>query len=257
MMKHTGRRTSLLLNNWIFTLLLLIMITAQAPAQYTPTPNDTLVSVSVLPDNRAILRVYAPKAADVRIGGSDIPEVLRSSAMVKQATGVWEATIGPLVPGAYRYTFIIDGVTVLDPRNSAMSESNDNTWSLMYVPGAEFMEMKHVPHGAVSEVTYYSEPLGRFRRMHVYTPPGYASGGDSYPVLYLLHGAYDCDDAWTTVGRAGLILDNLIAEHKAVPMLVVMPAGHTGPFGFGMPMQRVSKTGREEFIEDFVTNVRP
>ena len=211
------------LKGWIFTLLLLLIMTAHAAAQYTPTPNDTLVSVSVLSDNRVIFRVYAPNAADVKLGGGDIPEALRSSKMVKQSTGVWEQTVGPLVPGAYRYTFIVDGISVVDPRNPSISESNDNTWSLMYVPGAEFMETRNIPHGAVAEVTYYSASFGRFRRMHVYTPPGYESGSASYPVFYLLHGAYDCDDAWTTVGRAGLILDNLIAERKAVPMVVVMP----------------------------------
>jgi enterochelin esterase family protein len=127
----------------------------------------------------------------------------------------------------------------------------------MYVPGSEVMDVKNVPHGAVAEVTYYSTSLGRSRRMHVYTPPGYEAGSDRYPVLYLLHGAYDCDDAWTTVGRAGFILDNLIAKNKAVPMVVVMPAGHTGPFRTGDPMQRISKTGSEEFVDDFVADIRP
>ena len=95
------------------------------------------------------------------------------------------------------------------------------------MPGSDFMDTKDVPHGAVAEVTYYSKSLQRFRRMHVYTPPGYESGEGKYPVFYLLHGAGDCDDSWTSVGRAGFILDNLIAAGKAKPMVVVMPAGHT------------------------------
>ena len=85
-----------------------------------------------------------------------------------------------------------------------------------------------MPHGAVAEVTYYSSTLKKFRRMHVYTPPGYEKGQGEYPVFYLLHGAGDSDDSWSTVGRAGVILDNLIAAGKARPMIVVMPAGHTG-----------------------------
>ncbi|MCB0313457.1 MAG: esterase, partial [Calditrichaeota bacterium] len=96
-----------------------------------------------------------------------------------------------------------------DPRNPLTSQSNMNTWSLLHVEGAEFMDTQNVPHGAVSEVTYYSASLKRFRRMHVYTPPGYESGKHKYPVFYLLHGAFDCDDSWTSVGRAGFILDNL------------------------------------------------
>src|SRR6185503_13174466 len=96
------------------------------------------------------------------------------------------------------------------------------------VPGNEWMDTKDVPHGAVAAVTYYSTTLSKFRRMRVYTPPGYESGKGKYPVFYLLHGAGDCDDSWTSVGRANFILDNLIAASKAKPMIVVMPSGHTG-----------------------------
>ena len=92
-----------------------------------------------------------------------------------------------------------------------------------------------MPHGAVAEVTYYSTALKTFRRMHVYTPPGYETSSDKYPVFYLLHGAGDSDDSWTSVGRAGFILDNLIAAKKAKPMIVVMPAGHTRARGPAAP----------------------
>jgi enterochelin esterase-like enzyme len=146
----------------------------------------------------------------------------------------------------------MDGVSVIDPRNPVTSESNSNTWSLVYVPGSDFIDTKDVPHGAVAEVTYYSKALKRFRRMHVYTPPGYESGKGKYPVFYLLHGAFDCDDSWTTVGRAGFILDNLIADKKAEPMVVVMPAGHTGSFTFGQPLPKI-----DPFIEDFVHDIMP
>jgi enterochelin esterase family protein len=146
----------------------------------------------------------------------------------------------------------VDGVSVIDPRNPVTSESNMNTWSLVVVPGSEFMDTKEVPHGAVAEVTYYSQSLTQHRRMHVYTPPGYESGKGTYPVFYLLHGAFDCDDSWSTVGRAGFILDNLIAAGKAKPMVVVMPAGHTGPFRFGGNRPPV-----DPFIQDFQTGIRP
>jgi enterochelin esterase family protein len=148
----------------------------------------------------------------------------------------------------------VDGASVVDPRNTSVSESNNNVWSVVYVPGADFMEIKQVTHGAVAEVQYYSKSLKRHRRMHIYTPPGYESGNKKYPVFYLLHGAMDCDDSWTTVGRAGFILDNLIAEKKAKPMVVVMPAGHTSR-DFNMA-GGITQTV-DEFSEDFLNDIMP
>jgi enterochelin esterase family protein len=117
--------------------------------------------------------------------------------------------------------------------------------------------MQDVPHGALAEVPYFSQSLKRFRRMHVYTPPGYENGEGKFPVLYLLHGATDSDDSWSSVGRAGVILDNLIAAGKAKPMIVVMPAGHTGPFRFGPPGERSFERQMDEFADDFTSSVRP
>jgi enterochelin esterase-like enzyme len=213
-------------------------------------------SPEVSSDRRVTFRVLAPKAQSVRLSGSDIPGVGQGVAMKQGTGGVWEVTLDPIEPGAYRYRFDVDGVPVMDPRNPSTSESNSNAWSLVYVPGSDFMDTKDVPHGAVAEVTYYSKSLKRFRRMHVYTPPGYESNADRYPVFYLLHGAFDCDDSWTSVGRAGFILDNLIAAKKATPMVVVMPAGHTGPFGFG-PRGRGSRPVVDEFTQDFLGDVMP
>jgi len=175
--------------------------------------------------------------------------------MVKNNEGVWEVTLGPVGAGAYRYNFNVDGVPVMDPRNPATSESNSNAWSLVVVPGSDLMDRRNVPHGAVAEVTYYSKSLQRFRRMHVYTPPGYEAGTGKYPVFYLLHGASDSDDSWSSVGRAGFILDNLIAAKKAMPMVVVMPAGHTGPFLFGGG--RRDRSGVDEFVQDFLNDILP
>jgi len=213
-----------------------------------------VVSPEISADRRVTFRILAPKAEAVRLSGTDIPGLGfgQGAAMTKDPNGVWEVILGPLDTGAYRYNFNLDGVSVIDPRNPSTSESNMNTWSLVYVPGSDFMDTKDVPHGAVAEVTYYSKSLKRFRRMHVYTPPGYESGEGKYPIFYLLHGAFDCDDSWTSVGRAGFILDNLIAASKATPMVVVMPAGHTGPFSFGRPLPPV-----DPFIEDFVHDIMP
>jgi enterochelin esterase family protein len=211
-----------------------------------------VVSPEVTADGQVTFRILAPNAKAVRLTGGDMPQIARGVDLKKNDEGVWEATVGPVDPGAYRYMFNVDGVSVVDPRNPATSESLSNVWSLVYVPGAEFMDTRNVPHGTVAEVTYYSKSLKRFRRMHVYTPPGYESGKDKFPVFYLLHGASDSDDSWTTVGRAGFILDNLIAAGKAKPMVVVMPAGHTGPWTWGQPLP-----GTDPFIEDFVNEIMP
>lgn len=227
-------------------------MTCTAPAQRQRPRGPRVVSPEVAADRHVTFRILATKAKEVLLSGSDIPGVGRGAAMTKDPNGVWEVTLGPIESGAYRYNFNVDGVSVIDPRNSATSESNNNTWSLVYVPGADFMDTRDVPHGAVAEVTYYSKSLKRFRRMHVYTPPGYESGEGKYPIFYLLHGASDCDDSWTSVGRAGFIMDNLIAAKKAKPMVVAMPAGHTGSSRFGGPRPTV-----DEFAQDFLNDLQP
>jgi enterochelin esterase family protein len=229
-------------------------VLAQNPGGPRP---PQFVSPEVSADRKATFRIHAPNAESVRLSSSDIPKTGRGVEMKKAENGVWEASVGPIDPGAYRYNFNVDGVAVIDPRNPATSEANMNTWSLVYVPGSEISDLKDVPHGAVAEVNYYSSTLKRFRRMHVYTPPGYDKGEGRYPVFYLLHGAFDCDQSWTSVGRAGYILDNLIAAGKAKPMIVAMPAGHTGPFRFGPPGDRWFERQVDEFGDDFVKDLKP
>jgi enterochelin esterase-like enzyme len=209
-------------------------------------------SPEVTSDRRVIFRIFAPTADEVRLAGTDIPRNQQGMAMTKADNGVWEVTAGPLEPGSYRYNFNVNGVAVIDPRSPAISQSNNNVWSLVHVPGAAFMDTKDVPHGAVAAVTYYSTALQKVRRMHVYTPPGYELGGGKFPVFYLLHGAGDADDSWTSVGRAGFILDNLIAAKKAAPMIVVMPAGHTTQTTGGR-----GPAAADEFEQDFVKDIMP
>jgi len=240
----------------ILALTVLLISATRAPAQDRPVQRPpAVVSPEVSAEKTITFRVLAPKAEAVRLVGSDIPGIGQGAAMKKGEGSVWEASVGPVPPGAYRYHFNIDGVAVIDPRNPSTSESNSNAWSLVYVPGSAISDTKNVPHGAVAAVTYHSESLKRLRRMHVYTPPGYEKGEGKYPVFYLLHGAGDCDSSWSTVGRAGFILDNLIAEGKARPMIVVMPAGHTGPFRFGGAPGAANV--RDEFADDFVGAVKP
>jgi enterochelin esterase-like enzyme len=225
-----------------------------------PNSPPQVISPEVQADRKITFRLLAPKAESVRLSGSDIPGMGPGKDMTKDDKGVWEVTIGPVEPGTYRYNFNLGGVAVIDPRNPSVSESNGNVWSMAHVPGSEVQDTKNVPHGAVSAVTYYSTALGKFRRMHVYTPPGYESGKGKFPVFYLLHGAGDCDDSWSSVGRAGFIVDNLIAAGKAKPMLIVMPAGHTRQNMRFTPPPAPSSGGApppDEFAQDFVTDIMP
>lgn len=237
-----------------------------------------VISPEVLTDYRVTFRILAPNAQAVTLNAGDIQATAWGAAatpapaapgggrggrpLTKGENGLWElTTTDPVIPGAYRYVFNVDGVTTMDPRNTSISESNAQNWSMFFVPGDGFMETKDVAHGAVASVTYRSKTLDKFRRMHIYTPPGYETSNRKYPVFYLLHGAGDCDDSWTSVGRASFILDNLIAEGKAKPMVIVMPAGHTtqamnfGGRGAGAP------TGRplfdDDFVKDFVNDIMP
>jgi enterochelin esterase family protein len=220
-----------------------------------------VVSPEVSADRRITFRINAPQAQAVRVSGSDIPGLGQNGVMTKGENGVWTFTSAAVLPGAYRYNINVDGVSVIDPRNPLTSVSNNNVWSLAIVPGSDAFDTKDVPHGAVATVTYYSAPLKRHRRMHVYTPPGYESNTTKYPVFYLLHGAGDSDEAWTSVGRAGIILDNLIAAKKAQPMIVVMPAGHTnGPtpgMGGPAPALTIAPGDPDEFAQDFTGAIRP
>ena len=215
-----------------------------------------VISPEVSTDRRITFRIFAPQAQQVRMNASDIPNMGQAATLTKSDVGVWSTTVGPVEPGSYRYTFNVDGVATIDPRSPATSESNTNVWSVVHIPGADFMDTKNVPHGSVAAVSYYSTSLGTWRRLHVYTPPGYETGNDKYPLFYLLHGALDSDDSWTSVGRANLILDNLIAAKKAKPMVIVMTAGHTTRAqGAGGGGGFLSAT--DDFAKDFVTDVMP
>ncbi|WP_226638483.1 alpha/beta hydrolase-fold protein [Novosphingobium profundi] len=197
-------------------------------------------SVEQLPDQRVTFRLCAPEATDVRLTSSDIADVIpmgfppgtpKGLAMTKDATGLWSVTTPrPVAADVYRFAFEVDGVKTVDPLGKTFSEELKGTNSTFEVTGEEgaFQTWrKDVPHGTVATLEYWSQALGIKRRAHVYTPPGYMKDAASYPVLYLVHGAGDSDDSWTSVGHAHTILDNLIAEGKAKPMIVVMPDGHT------------------------------
>ncbi len=193
-----------------------------------PTPNDTLKSPEVLPDNRVAFRLYAPKADSVTIGGDWITQGLGSGgALIKDAEGVWSISVGPLPPDFYSYTFTVDDVRTVDPKNAMIKQGVGSLDSMFLLPGrgADYADNQAVPHGVIRQVWYASTTLGAQRRLHIYTPPGYDQGRPKLPVLYLLHGGGDEDSGWSTIGRAGFILDNLLAAKKSKPMIIVMPNG--------------------------------
>jgi enterochelin esterase family protein len=214
--------------------------TPRAGAQFPPrqpTPNDTLKSTEVGPDRKVTFRIYAPKASEVTITGDWIAQGLgEGGKLTKDDQGVWSITVGPMPADFYSYAFSVDGVRVVDPKNPMIKQGVSSLESMFEVPGddAQFEANRDVPHGEVRALWYRSGTLDAPRRMHVYTPPGYEGGSEKYPVFYLLHGGGDEDSGWSTIGRAGFILDNLIAAKKAVPMLVVMPNGSL-PFPANMP----------------------
>ena len=185
-----------------------------------------VTSPEVLPDRRVVFRLRAPKATEVNLTGDLWPKQNVVEKMTRDDAGLWSITVGPLTPDVYGYSFVIDGVTISDPSNGWIQPGvRSSVRSSVRVPGEEeaFLEVRPVPHGDVRIVYFNAESLGKICRMHIYLPPGYDTSKARYPVLYLIHGAGEDDSGWTTVGLANIILDNLIAEGKAKPMIVVMP----------------------------------
>src|SRR5258706_46318 len=196
-----------------------------ALAQTTPAP---VVSPEVQSDNRVTFRFRAPNVKEVAVSLEGAPKGL---TMQKDEQGVWSVTTEPLTPDFYGYAFVADGVHLIDPSNPLMKPNLLNTTSQVHVPGASLpWVVGDVPHGEVHHHLYKSGVVGDQRDFYVYTPPGYdGRGKQTYPVLYLLHGFSDDASGWSAVGRANVILDNLIAQGKTKPMLVVMPLGYGAP----------------------------
>lgn len=232
---------------------MLVLIVAPTLAQTPPGGSRELrvVSPQVQDDGSVLFQLVAPNAKSVSFNSPDLGGMPNPGEMTRDADGIWSLKYGPVVPAiAMRYRFKVDGADFADPSARGTSEANGTVFSLVVIPGTEFQDTQQVPHGAVAEVNYYSTVLGKFRRLHVYTPPGYQAGQNTYPVLYLLHGSSDSDDSWSTVGRANDILDNLIADGKAVPMIVVMPDGHVTRAG-------VPNTSGGPFEDEFARDIRP
>src|SRR6202020_1056507 len=191
-------------------------------------PSAPQVSPEVHSDGSVSFRFRAPNAKEVQLAR----EGAEPQAMQKDDQGVWSLTTTPLAPDYYSYSFVADGVRLIDPSNPLLKPNLLSTESSVHVPGPSSLpwELNDVPHGEIHHHFYKSSVADDDRDYYVYTPPGYEkSGKQSYAVLYLLHGYSDDASGWTAVGRANVILDNLIAQGKAKPMMLVMPLGYGAP----------------------------
>jgi enterochelin esterase-like enzyme len=206
-------------------LLLLSISVAFGFAQQPPA----VQSPEVHADGRVTFRLRAPAAQKVSVS---IEGAQGALTLRKDEQGVWSITTDPLVPDLYGYSFEVDGVHIVDPSNTAIKPNLLNLSNVVHVPGPSTLpwESSDIPHGTIHHHFYKSNIVGDNRDFYVYTPPGYDSAAQTgYPVLYLLHGYSDDASGWTAVGKANLILDTLIAEKKAKPMIVVMPLGYGAP----------------------------
>ncbi|MGV3558727.1 alpha/beta hydrolase [Larkinella arboricola] len=202
-------------------------------------------SPDVHPDHSITFRYFSKKAQKVTLNG----EFLKSPvALTKDTSGIWSVTVPPVKPDIYPYSFTVDSVQLADPSNTYIFANERFKRSIVEVLGDQPLihSLQNVPHGKISYRYYKSGTLGTTRQLLVYTPPGFNPNGKTkYPVLYLIHGGSDTEETWTKVGRANLIADNLIAQGKAKPMLIVMPYGNVRP----APMA--------DFTNDVVNDIVP
>ncbi len=231
------------------------------PPERPPHP-PPLISPQVHSDRSVTFRFRDPNARRVMLSleGDEHP-----MPMQRDAQGAWSVTTAPLAPEIYGYAFVADGVRLIDPSNPLIKPNLLSPESMVEVPGSASLpwQINDVPHGIVHHHFFHSDVVGDNRDFFVYTPPGYdSSRRKRYPVLYLLHGYSDDASAWTAVGRANIILDNLIAEGKAKPMIVVMPLGYGAPeilsrTGPGFRERQLVHENAQKFGESLLTEVMP
>ena len=202
-------------------------------------------SPDVNPDHSITFRYYSKTAQSVTLKG----EFLESPLSFKGDTsGIWTVTVPPVKPDIYPYSFLVDSVETADPNNTYIFANERFKRNIVDIPGDAPLvhSLQNVPHGKVSYRYYNSTTLGATRQLLVYTPPGFDPNGKiKYPVLYLIHGGSDTEETWIKVGHANLIADNLIAQKKAVPMIIVMPYGNVRP----KPMA--------DFTKDVINDIIP
>lgn len=213
------------MKRYLSLLSLLFSLVITSTAQRPPA----ISSPDVHADNTVTFRFYGPNARKVSLSG----EFLKTNQLLtKDNAGIWSITVGPIKPDIYPYNFVVDSIGVADPNNTNIFANERFKRSIVEIPGSTPLvhALQNVPHGKVSYRYYKSGTLKTTRQLLVYTPPGFNPNGKTkYPVLYLIHGGSDTEETWTKVGRANLIADNLIAQKKAKPMIIVMPYGNVRP----------------------------
>ncbi|SFE71175.1 esterase [Thermoflexibacter ruber] len=226
----------------IFYILLILAFSAlTAFAQRPPS----ISSPEVAPDHSITFRYYAPKAQKVMVSGEFLAAPM---LMTKDTSGIWSVTVPSVKPDIYPYSFWVDSVQIADPNNTYIFANERFKRSIVEVHGDQPLihSLQNVPHGKINYRYYQSSTLGTTRTLLVYTPPNFdANGKTKYPVLYLIHGGSDTEETWTKVGRANLIADNLIAQKKATPMIIVMPYANVAP------------SPRELFTKDMMNDIIP
>lgn len=253
--------------------LLLVLYCSLAYGQEALFGGQQIVSPQIQDSQSVTFRVFAPNADSVQVTGDFLPTVKIQTSygemdapgkatLTKNDNGVWEYRSSSLDPELYKYTFIIDGITAVDHNNPFIMRDVASLFNIFIIDGAQadLYKVNDIPHGTVGKYWYDSPGLGMDRRLTVYTPPGYETSNMEYPVLYLLHGAGGDEEAWTDLGRAPQIFDNLIAQGKAQPMIVVMPNGNVsqdaapghGKDGYYKPQFMIPGTMNGRYEENFM-----
>lgn len=223
----------------LFLILYAFLLALGVQAQEALFRAQNIVSPEIHDDNSVTFRLHAPNATAVQVTGDFLPSVKMETPMgqmdgpgkanlTKGENGVWEFKTPVLGSELYNYSFIVDGFSTTDPSNPFLIRDVASVTNIFIVGGghADLFKTNDIPHGSVTRRWYDSPGLGMDRRITIYTPAGYETSTEKYPVLYLLHGAGGDEEAWIALGRTAQIMDNLIAQKKAKPMIVVMPNGN-------------------------------
>lgn len=247
----------------------ILMAVPSLKAQQALFGAQEIVSPEIGAGHQVTFRVMAPNAKEVKLSGDWMPSqgwVPGTVDMVKDEKGLWSYTTDKLAPELYTYYFQMDGVRSVDQNNPFIIRDVATLMNIFIIDGeqADLYKVNDIPHGSVTRRWYDSPGLGMDRRVTIYTPPGYESSGDKYPVLYLLHGAGGDEEAWCTLGRAAQIMDNLIAQGRTKPMIVVMPNGNViqdaapgeGSKGFYKPQFMVDKTMDGTYEANFMDIIK-
>jgi enterochelin esterase family protein len=221
------------MTSWLAPLVLALALEAPSPPQPPAKPGapaaPAYVSPEVHADRTVTFRIQAPRAAEVTLNGDWLDA---KPKLTKGDKGIWSATVGPLPPGLFIYSFNVDGVATPDVFNPDVKLRARSAGSIVVIPGdpPDESDARDVPHGTVEVNWHRSAVLGQMRQLWVYLPPGYEKDRRTYPVLYLLHGRNGTAADWTQAGNVNFIMDNLIAGKRAVPMIIVMPWLHALPY---------------------------